>query len=240
MLDNEIKKYFDGIEPDNELVERMVAMSKNTENHKRIKMSKKIIAIIAAIVCVIGATTATAAIIRVANDKNGIVSIQESDDSFTLDFTKAQRRAEKLSDTDNSIVKMLNDKGFEDVVIPAELLNGKYEIVNALGFIPQYTSGMFDFSDGSDSSISMSIIQDIPDEEVAGFWGTGDENSTGEVVTVNGMDVVIAYMGEPEIGYSSFIFYANGNTIYQFSYNGATDMESLRESTIEFISTLAQ
>lgn len=240
MLDNEIKKYFDGIEPDNELVERMVAMSKNTENHKRIKMSKKIIAIIAAIVCVIGATTATAAIIRVANDKNGIVSIQESDDSFTLDFTKAQRRAEKLSDTDNSIVKALNDKGFKDVVIPAELLNGKYEIVNALGFIPQYTSGMFDFSDGSNNSLSMSIIQDILDEDASGFWGTGDENSTGEVVTVNGMDVVIAYMGGPEIGYVSYIFYANGNTIYQISYHCGNDMESLKEGTMEFVSTLAQ
>lgn len=240
MLDNEIKKYFDGIEPDNELVERMVAMSKNTENPKRIKMSKKIVAIIAAIVCAIGATTATAAIVRMANDKNGIVSIQESDDSFTLDFTKAQRRAEKLSDTDNNIVKVLNDKGFKDVVIPAELLNGKYEIVNTLGFIPQYTSGMFDFSDGSNNSISMSIIQDIPDEEAVGFWGTGDENSTGEVVTVNGMDIIIAYMGEPEIGYSSFIFYANGNTIYQISYHCGNDMESLKEGTMEFVNTLAQ
>lgn len=240
MLDNEIKNYFDGIEPDEELIERMVSMSKNTDTNKRIKMSKKLIAIIAAIICVIGATTATAAIVRMANDKNGIVSIQETDNSFKLDFTKAQRKAENLSDTDNSIVKELNGKGFKDVIIPAQLLNGKYEIVNAIDFIPQYTSEMFDFSDGSDNSISMTIIQDVPDENAAGFWGTGDENSTGEVVNVNGMDVVISYMGEPEFGYVSYIFYANGNTIYQLSYHCATDMDTLKEGTIEFVSTLAQ
>lgn len=240
MLDDQIKNYFDGIEPDNELIERMVAMSKNSTDNKKIKISKKIIAIIAAIICVIGATTATAAIIRVANDKNGIVNIKEMDNSFTLDFTKAQRKPKKLSDTNNSIVKEIESKGINDIVIPAELLNGKYEIVNAINLLPDYTSAMFDFSDGSDNSISMSIIQNIPDEEVAGFWGTGDENSTGEVVNVNGMDVVIAYMGEPEIGYVSNIFYANGNTIYQISYHCGTDMDTLKEGTIEFINTLAQ
>lgn len=40
MLKNRITEYFDGIEPDSELVERMVAVSKDTEK-KRIKLSKK-------------------------------------------------------------------------------------------------------------------------------------------------------------------------------------------------------
>ncbi|MDE6155160.1 MAG: hypothetical protein K2F67_01840, partial [Eubacterium sp.] len=84
MLDKKLKDYFDGIEPDNELVERMIAMSNESKNKKRIKLSTKIMAVIAALICVIGATTATAAIVRINNDKNGIVSVNETD-SFVLD-----------------------------------------------------------------------------------------------------------------------------------------------------------
>ncbi|MDE6767102.1 MAG: hypothetical protein K2J35_02770, partial [Eubacterium sp.] len=140
MLDKKLKDYFDGIEPDNELVERMIAMSNESKNKKRIKLSTKIMAVIAALICVIGATTATAAIVRINNDKNGIVSVNETD-SFVLDFVKAQRTPEKLSDTDNDIVKALEEKGFRDVIIPSVLIQDGYKISNAIPFLPHYTSG---------------------------------------------------------------------------------------------------
>lgn len=240
MFDNDIKMYFDGIEPDPELVERMVNMSNDTKKSTRINLSKKAIALIAAIVCLLAATTVTAAIIRVNNDKNGIVDIKESDSSFQLDFTKAARNPEKLSDTDNDIVKALMDNGFKDIVIPAALINEGYKIENEIPFLKQYTSAMYDFSNGSENTISMNIIQDIANEDLAGFWGTGDENSTGDVININGMDVVITYMGSAETGYAGFIFYANGNTIYQITYQGGLDEEKAKESIIEFVNTLAQ
>lgn len=238
MLDKELKDYFDGIEPDKELVERMIAMSKES-NKKQIKCSTKIIAVIAAVICVIGATTAAAAILRINNDKNGIVGITEND-SFILDFAKAQRTPQKLSDTDNDIVKALEEKGFRDVIIPSTLINEDYEISNAIGFLPHYTSGMFDFSKDGISGVSATIIQDISDEDVSGFWGTGDENSTGEIINVNGMDVVVVYMGDETIGFASYIFYANGNTIYQFSLQTGLDGQSAKEKTYAFVNSLAQ
>lgn len=238
MLDEELKDYFDGIEPDNELVERMIAML-NESNKKRIKLSTKIIAIIAAVICVVGATTVTAAILRINNDKNGIVGISETD-SFILDFAKAQRAPEKLSETDNDIVKTLSEKGFRDIIIPSALIKEGYEVSNAIGFLPHYTSGMFDFSKDGVSSVSATIIQDVSDEDVSGLWGTGDENSTGEIINVNGMDVVVVYMGDETIGFTSYIFYANGNTIYQFSLQTGLDEQSVKDETYAFVNSLAQ
>lgn len=240
MLDKELKDYFDGIEPDNELVERMIAMSNGSDNKKRIKLSTKIIAIIAAVICVIGATTATAAILRINNDKNGIVGVRESDDSFILDFTQAQRSPEKLSETDNDIVKAYEEKGIRDVVIPSALITGGYKVENAIPFLPQYTSAMFDFSDADGNSVSSIIVQDVSEEDAAGFWGTGDENSTGEIINVNGMDVVVVYMGDEVIGFVSYIFYANGNTIYQFTLHAGLDEQLAKEKTYHFVNSLAQ
>lgn len=239
MLDKELKDYFDGIEPDNELVERMIAMS-NESNKKRIKLSTKIIAIIAAVIFVIGATTATAAIIRIHNDKNGITDVRETDNSFILDFTKAQRSPEKLSDTDNDIVKAFEENGIRDVVIPSALITDGYKADNANPFLPQYTSAMFDFSDADGKSVSAIVIQDISEEDAAGFWGTGDENSTGEVINVNGMDVVVVYMGDEIIGYASYIFYANGNTIYQFTLHAGLDEQAAKNEANNFVNSLAQ
>lgn len=238
MLKNEIIKYFDGIEPDSELVERTVAMSNDTKNKKRMNLSKKMIALIAAIVCLLAVTTATATIVRVYNDKNNVVNINESDNSFSLDFTKAKRAPQKLSNTDNDIVNALTDKGFRDVIVPAALINDGYEITNAIDFLPQYTSAMFDFSNGTENTVSMTVIQDISDEDIPGFWETGDENSTGEVINVNGMDVVVTYMGDSEIGYSGIIFYANGNTIYQITYSGGLNEEQAKENILRFVTSL--
>lgn len=239
MLDKELKDYFDGIEPDRELVERMIAMS-NEFSKKRIKLSTKIIAIIAAIICVAGAVTASAAILRIHNDKTGIVGVKETDDSFILDFAKAQRTPERLSDTDNDIVKAIEEKGFRDIIIPGVLIHGGYRISNAIAFLPHYTSGMFEFSKDNVNNVSATIIQDVSDEDVSGFWGTGDENSTGEIINVNGMDVVVVYMGDETIGFASYIFYANGNTIYQFSLQTGLDEQEARKATYDFVNSLAE
>lgn len=238
MLDKELKDYFDGIEPDNELVERMIAMS-NESNKKRIKFTTKIIAIIAALICVIGATTATAAIIRIHNDKNGIADVREADNSFILDFTKAQRSPKKLSDTDNDIVKAFEKNGIRDVVIPSVLTSGGYKVDNANPFLPQYTSALVDFSDADGNSVSAIVIQDVSEEDADGFWGTGDENSTGEIINVNGMDVVVIYTGDETLGYASYIFYANGNTIYQFTLHAGPDEQSAKDEAHSFVNSLA-
>lgn len=240
MLDKELMDYFDGIEPDNELVERMIAMSNESKNKKRIKLSTKIIAVIAAVICIAAATTATAAIIRINNDKNGIVGVRDTNNSFILDFAKAQRTPEKLSDTDNDIVKTLEEKGFRDVIIPSVLIHDGYKISNANPFLPHYTSGIFDFAKDDINSVSATIIQDVSDEDVSGLWGTGNENSTGEIINVNGMDVVVVYMGDETIGFVSYIFYANANTIYQFSLETGLDEQSVKDETYAFVNSLAQ
>lgn len=240
MLDNELKNYFESIEPDNELIERMIAVSNNSKRKKTAKLSKKIIALAAAVICIISAITVTAAVHRMHNDKNGIVSIQNTDDSFVLDFTKAQRTPDKLSNTNSDIVQAIQSQGINNVIIPGELINGGYVIDNSIGFLPQYTSCMFDFSDSKGNTVSLSIIQDIPDAEASGFWSTGDQNTIGEIVTVNGMDVIIAYMGDENIGFVSYIFYANENTIYQFSLSCGFDSEKVKEKTLQFVHSLAE
>lgn len=238
MFDNEINKYFDGIEPEKELVEGMVTMLKNNDK-RRITISKRVIAAIAAVICILSAMTVSARIIRVHNDKNSVVDIDENN-SFILNFENADRTPESLSNTNNDIVKALNNKGFKDVVIPYALIADGYKIDNEIDFIPQYTSAMYDFSDSDDNSVSMTIVQDIADEDINGFWGTGDENSDAQVVNVNSLDVVIAYMGDESSGYYSYIFYANGNTIYQITYYGGMNQESAKQKTIDFVNTLAQ
>ncbi len=240
MLDKELRDYFDGIEPDNELVERMAAMSNESNNKKRIKMSTKIIAIIAAVICVFGAVTATAAILRVHNDENGIVDVREDVGSFILDFSKACKTPEKLSNPDNDIVKAFEEKGIRNVIIPNALIKDGYVVSNANPFLPNYTSAMFEFSKEGANSVSATVVQDIAESDIPGFWGTGDENSTAEVINVNGMDVVVAYMGDETIGFASFIFYANENTIYHFSLQTSLDEQALKEETYAFVASLAE
>lgn len=239
MLEKEIVLYFDGIEPDEKLIERVVAMSENTNKEKRIKLSTKLFSIIVAAVLLLVATTATATIIRIKNDDSAIVQIDENE-SFVPEFSKAQRAPEKLSSTSSEIVKAIADFGINDIVIPSALINDGYEIVNKIPFLPQYTSAMLDFSNGTDNTASMIIIQDIADEDIDGFWGTGDKNSEGQVVNVNSMDVVIVYMGDSENGYSSIIFYANGNTIYQLTYFAGFDEAQAHQITLDFVNSLAQ
>ena len=78
MLDEKIKMYFDGIEPDSELIERTTLMLKDTDK-KRMKFSKAMIALIAALVCILTVTAVSAAIVRVYNDKNNVVEIDDSE-----------------------------------------------------------------------------------------------------------------------------------------------------------------
>lgn len=238
MLKNRITEYFDGIEPDSELVERMVAVSKDTEK-KRIKLSKKVIALIAAVVFLLAATSVTAAVVRVMNDDKGIVEITEFSD-FSLQFSKAQKSPKKLSDTDSEIVKTLMDSGFKDVIIPGDLISGGYHIDNKIDFLPQYTSAMYDMSNDNGGSITITVIQDIAQDDIDGFWSTGDENSTGEIINVNGMDVVVTYMGDEQFGYSGFIFYANDNTIYQITYSAGLDEAAAKENITNFVKSLGE
>lgn len=238
MLDERIKMYFDGIEPDSELIERTTLMLKDTDK-KRMKFSKTMIALIAALVCILTVTAVSAAIVRVYNDKNNVVEIDDSE-SFVLNFENADRTPEMLSDTDNDIVKTMNAKGFKDVIIPSALITDGYRIDSEIDFIPHYLSAMYDLSNENGDKISMSVIQDIKDEDMNGFWGTGDPESIAEVINVNSMDVVVTIMGDDNIGYVGFAFYANGNTIYHFTYSSSGDAETVKQKTLAIVNSLGQ
>lgn len=240
MFENDIIKYFDSIEPSDELIERTVTMSNNGTN-KKIKFTKRTISILVAAIILALGITGYAGINKIINDKKGMVAelkINNKSSGFVFDFNRAEKKAVVLSDTDNEIVKALNKEGYKDIVMPKAITDSGYKIDNIGAFVTE-NSSMVNLSKGS-KSITFTLVAGVSSEEMNGFWGVGGENSTCEVLNVNGMDVCITYDGDENIGYTAYIIYANNDYMYEFNCPSSNNLEETKTMAREIAQSLDQ
>lgn len=239
-MDNKIHDYFDSIEPSEELIERTVIMAQN--NNKRIKLSKGMVAaLVAAVVLVIGITGYAAASHIFGNNEKGIVS-ENSDEGvqFNLDFTKADTIPDEYSNTDNDIVKKFNSAGYKDVLLPDALIGPNFTVGNIN--YKKGTLAMISFDDGQGHVFDVFIIPEIAKEDmkdaIALGGNEGVEINECYVKTYNGIDVQLTYFGGEEIGYSSRITYAAGNTVYMIQPPNGNTLDEIKNRTEELAKTL--
>lgn len=238
-MDNKIIDYFDSIEPSEELIERTVKMA---QNNKRIKLSKgAIAALIAAIVLIIGVTGYAAATHIFGNNEKGVVS-ENTDEGvqFSLDFTKADVTPDKYSNPDNEIIKKFNAAGYKDVLLPDALLGGGFT-VGHIGY-QKSNLAMINFDDGQGHIFDLFIIPEVSKEDmkdaVSLSGSEGLETYECFVKTYNGIDVQLTYFGSKEIGYSSRITYAVGDTVYMIQPPSGETLDEIKNRTQELALTL--
>lgn len=238
MTEKELIDYFEHIEPSHELIERTIHMSKEN-NKKRVRLSKKIIAVIAAAVVLAIGITGYAGISRIIGDNKGIVSEQSNNDALVFNFSKASRTPEKYSDKKEAIVSQLNKLKHNNVLLPTALFDDSYKIYNVINpFLRENSSRIEIKNDKYD--VTITLIGDLAPEEMDGFMGTGDERTICNVTNVNGVDVCICIEGEKDFGYSPYIFYAVDDTMYWINFCAGTDYEEAVETAKEFVATLKQ
>ncbi len=238
MFEKDLIEFFDHIEPSPELIERTINMSKG-KNNKRVRLSKKVIALlVAAVVLAIG-ITGYAGITRIIGDDKGIVSEQSGDSSLVFDFSKASRTPKKYSNKEKDLVAQLSKLKYDNILLPTALFDDSYEIYSVLNpFITENSCCMQMKNEKYDMSIQ--LIGGLAPEEMDGFMGTGDERTICNVTNVNGIDVCICIEGEDGIGYYPYIFYAVDDTLYWINFCAGTDYDEAVKTANEFVATLEQ
>lgn len=235
MFKDDIIKYFDNIEPSNELIERTVIMTNNRTN-KRVMLPRKAVAIIVAAVIMLIGVTGYAASVKIKNNDKNIA--KEYQTRIVFDFTKSDNTPDSYSNSANDIVYTLNDLGYDKVLLPTELLDNA-TIESITPFIMD-NSNIIMFDSEKYDDLELNIINNIAREDMNDFWGTGDENTIGEINNINGIDVCLTVQGSEEIGYMAFINYVINDTVYCIKYFGGDEQIKTYDSGIEFISSLEQ
>lgn len=234
MLEKQINNYYDSILPSNELIERTITMANNT---KRIKLSKRAIAIIIAAIILLMGTTGYATINRILNDDKNIVSI-DNGESLVFDFSKAANIPNKYSDNENKIIKEMKKLGYDNVLLPNDLLKC-YEIESINPFITE-SSNIIDFKNEQGNTLTLSIVDNLKSEDKNNFIGTGDESTKCEAFVINGIDIFLSVQGDDEIGYMPYIFYTVDDAIYCINYYAGNNLNDAYENGVKFIKSLEE
>lgn len=238
MIEKDLMEFFEHIEPSPELIERTIHMSKEN-NKKRVKLSKKVIAVLVAAVVLALGVTGYAGITRIIGDDKGIVSEQNSNGALVFDFSKASRTPDKYSNTEEALVAQLGKLKHNNVLLPTALFDDTYEIYNVISpFLTKNGSCIEMKNDKYD--IDIHLIGGLAPEEMDGFMGTGDERTICNVTTVNGVDVCICIEGEEQFGYYPYIFYAVDDTLYWIDFCAGNNYDEAVKTANEFVATLEQ
>lgn len=234
MFKNEIIKYYDNIEPSNELIERTINMSNN--NKKTIKLPKRAVAILVAAIVMLVGITGYAAASKIKNNEKGMAI--ETGAGILFDFTKSDNTPDKYTENDNEIVNALVGLGYDNIVLPRALCeNAEIDSVNP--FITD-TSNSIDFKSKKYDSPTLFIINNVERKDMNNFFGTGDEDTIGEIVNINGIDVCLTIQGNEEMGYKPCITYVVDDTLFHIYYTAGTDAQKAYKSGIDFVNTIGQ
>ncbi len=234
MFKNDIIEYFDSIEPSDELIERTVNMSKN--NKKIAKLPKRAVAILVAAIIMLVGVTGYAAVTKIKNNDKGMAI--ETGSCILFDFTKSDNTPDRYSVNDNEIVNALVGLGYDNIVLPRALCEDT-EIAGVNPFITE-TSNSIDFKSKKYDSPTLYIINNVERKDMNNFFGTGDEDTIGEIININGIDVCLTIQGNEEFGYKPCITYVVDDTMFHIYYTAGTNQEKAYKSGIEFVNTIEQ
>ncbi len=204
LMDEELKK--DPDEMDGELVdlcmdilEKGYAEQEKKQKQKYDRAEKKqtrikvrrVLAVAAIITLVIAVAIPIAA--AFSHNKVSDKIVQFYSDYFNMDLRKGCTNANHYSDNDTNLIKELQERGFENVILPKDLLNYNYskDIFAQEG--DHLTSVKIDIED-TESKINGGIIITRYDEitsAVAGEDKVSSKYKHVEQVSVNGLDVIV-------------------------------------------------
>lgn len=238
MIEKDLIEFFEHIEPSPELIERTIHMSKEN-NKKRVRLSKKIIAVLTAAVVLAIGITGYAGISRIIGDNKGIVSEQSNNGALVFDFSKASRTPKKYSNKEETLVTQLSKFKYNNVLLPTTLFDNSYEIYNVMSpFLTENSCSIQIKNDKYD--VTINLIGGLTPEKMDSFMGTGDERTICNVTNVNGVDVCVCIEGEEQFGYYPYIFYAVDDTLYWINFYAGTDYNEAVETANEFVAALEQ
>ena len=198
------------------------------KKHRRIKLRRVLIAAaIIALIIVIAVPIAAAYTRGEVSDK----IVQFYSDYFHMDLRKGSTNANHYSDNDTDSIKELQKRGFENVILPKDLLNYDYSKDIIIQEGDYLTSATIDIGD-TESKINGGIIITQYDELTSFIVGDVKVSSKFEYVeqiNVNGLDVIVYGNDNDEV----LIRYLNRNTNYSITL---TDCDF--EKAVEIANTL--
>ncbi len=178
------------------------------KKHTRIKV-RRVLAVAAIITLLI----AIAAPVSAAFSHNKVSDkiVQFYSDYFHMDLRKGSTNANHYSDNNSHLIKELEERGFEYVILPKALLNYNYSRDIVIQEGDRFTSTTIDIED-TESKIYGSIHITRYDEITSSVAGEGQVSSEFkhiEQVNINGLDVII--FGSDD---ETSIRYLDNNTDY--------------------------
>ena len=196
----------------------------NAQNGKRVKFTKALL--IAAIIVVILSIAIPVSARYIYNDASDAI-VQFFNDHFHIDLRAGNTNAINHSDGNDEIIKYLKEKGFDTVILPAELLNDEYE------------KTIVSFNENSDFLVvginfqgkSNDITGDIcltkhktkVTEFAIGQANVADNFDSMKQLLINGLDILVFSDGS-----TSVIEYVDVDTVYDIDLNNCDFETAIR------------
>lgn len=196
----------------------------NAQNGKRVKFTKALL--IAAIIVVILSIAVPVSAKYIYTDASDAI-VQFFNDHFHIDLRAGNTNAINHSDDNDEIIKYLKEKGFDNVIIPSELLKTEYE----------KTIGMFNededfidiviFFENKSNDITGDICltkhKTQITEFVIGQANVADNFDSMKQLSINGLDILVF-----SDGITSVIEYVDVNTVYDIDLNNCDFETAIR------------
>lgn len=189
----------------------------NRTTSKKIKFSK--ILIIAAAFIIVTSIAIPVSARYIHNEASNKI-VQFFNNHFKIDLRNGNQSAKNHSDENIDLIKKLNQVGFENVVLPADLLKNNYskDDITISEDESYLTSEInFEIDNNVNGYISITKHKTNLTEFSIGQENIGTKYNSVKQITVNGMDVIIFNYSE-----SSYIEYVDNNIEYSVHLNNCS------------------
>lgn len=181
---------------------------------KRIKFSK--VLSIAAVFIVVASIAIPVSARYVHNEASDKI-VQFFNNHFKIDLRSGNKNAINHSNENIDLVKILNEAGFESIILPNDLLKNNYskdDIV--ISNDENYLSAEIDFEIDDNINGYIGIIRHKTNltEFIVGQDDIGNQYDSVKQITTNGMDILVFSNDE-----NSFINYVDNNIEYSIHLN---------------------
>lgn len=194
-------------------IEKSTEINDNIINDKtksrKIKFSK--VLLIAAVFIIIASIAIPVSARYVHNEASDKI-VQFFSDHFKIDLRSGNKNAINHSDENIDLIKQLNQAGFENIILPNDLLKYKYSNNDvAIDEDESYLTAEIDFNIDDDINGYIGITKHKTDltEFAIGQGYIGDQYDSVKQITVNGMDVLVFNNDK-----KSYIEYVDNNVEY--------------------------
>ena len=198
--------------------EAKAAENNGTDNKETVKNKKKIrlrrIFLFAAIIIVLLGVAVPVGAKYIRSDVSEKI-VKFYTDHFEIDLTAENNKAYNYSDDSVDIVKTLNEKGIENVILPSELLKDEYvKTISGFAEDEQLVSIRISFNYGNDvkGEIGVSKHKTNNTDFLIGQSNAHGKYDSVKQLTINGMDILIFSNDK-----RSYIIYVDGNSEYSIS-----------------------